>query len=196
MGLKSLLFREWLLVEEKVRIPLPKVQQVSDYDCGPASLRAVCQYYKVGPKSHKDFIKECETSKKHGTRPEDLIKIARKYGLDAKEYKNMSLSQLEKFLDEGKPVIVTIQAWGEKKYYDKLESGHYAVAIGYDSKKIYFEDPSVHRRKRGVLLKDEFLDRWKDKKRDGEVLKQYGIVLWKNEKDKDSDNLSQSKKID
>jgi predicted double-glycine peptidase len=193
---EQLFFREWLIVEEKVRIPLPKVQQVSDYDCGPASLRAICQYFKVGPKSHKEFIKECETSKKYGTRPEDLIRIARKYGLDAKEYRNMSLKSLENFLDEGKPVMVTIQAWGDKKYYDKLESGHYAVAIGYDQEKIYFEDPSVHKRKRGALLKEEFLDRWKDRKRNGEVLKQYGIVMWKKEDNKDSENLSASRKID
>lgn len=189
-------FKNWLVLEEKVRIPLPKVQQVSDYDCGPASLRAICQYYKVGPESHKDFIKECETSKKYGTRPEDLIRIAKKYGLDAKEHYEMSIKQLQGYLDSGKPVIVTIQAWGDKKYYDKLESGHYAVAIGYDDEKIYFEDPSVHRRKRGELMKDEFLDRWKDKKRDGEILNQYGIVIWKKENDKDSDELSSSRKID
>jgi len=32
------------MLKEKVRIPLPKVEQVSNYAYSPAILRAICQY--------------------------------------------------------------------------------------------------------------------------------------------------------
>jgi len=190
-------FGEWLMLEEKVRIPLPKVEQVSNYDCGPAALRAICQYYKVGPEDHDQFIKDCKTTKKDGTEPEHLIRVAKKYGLKVKEVHGMTIEQLQGYLDEKKPVIVDIQAWGEERHYKKLDSGHYAVAIGYDEKRIYFEDPSVHTRKRGSMLKKIFLDRWKDKKASGEVLTQYGLVMWlDNKKQKDKDHLNATKRIE
>jgi len=184
------------MLEEKVRIPLPKVEQVSNYDCGPACLRAICQYYKVGPDDHDEFIRDCKATKKDGTEPEDLIRVAKKYGLKVKEFHNMGLPRLEKILDEGKPVIIDLQAWGEERYYEKRQSGHYAIAIGYDEKRIYFEDPSVHSRKRGSMLKKDFVERWKDKKANGDDLNQYGIVIWKNKKDKEVDKLNATKKIE
>lgn len=184
------------MLEEKVRIPLPWVQQVSNWDCGPAALRAICQYYKIGPDDHDQFIKDCKANKE-GTEPKDLIRVAKKYGLKVKEVQGMSIEQLESYLDAGKPVIVAIQAWGAKKYYKKLDSGHYAVAIGYDEKRIYFEDPSVHTRKRGSMLKKDFLERWKDKKISGEELHQYGLVMWlEQKKKKDKDHLNTTKKIE
>jgi len=174
-------------------IPLPKVEQVSDYDCGPAALRAICLYYQVGPQDHQQFIKDCRATKKDGTEPENLIRVAKQYGLKTKESRNMSVDELQGYLNQKKPVIVDIQAWGEG--YDDLESGHYVVAIGYDEKNIYFEDPSLHSHKRGSLSKRELLSRWKDKKANGEELHQYGIVMWTDKMDKETSSLSASKRI-
>lgn len=41
------------------------------------------------------------------------------------------------------------------------EDGHYVVAIGYDEKYIYFEDPSILGGI-GYIPKSEFLRRWHD----------------------------------
>lgn len=182
------------MLEEKVRIPLPKVEQVENYDCGPAALRAICQYYKVGPDDHEQYIKDCKTTKQYGTEPKHLIRVAKKYGLNAKGIHGMSIEQLEGFLDEGKPVILDIQAWGKEHHYKKLQSGHYVVAIGYDDKRIYCEDPSVHTRKRGSISKKELMERWKDVD-NGKVLKQYGIVIWKEGKGKEKDHLKSAQII-
>lgn len=191
----TLNFREWLMLEGKVTIHLPKTEQVDNFDCGPAALWAILQYYKCEPDDYDAFIKECKATKKDGTEPEDLIRVAKNYGLFTREVHNMTIEHLERVLTQGKPVIVDIQAWGHEKYYKTLQSGHYAIAIGFDDKRIYFEDPSLHTRRRGSILKKEFLERWRDKKVSGEILNQYGIIVWKNKKNKDVDYLKSAKKI-
>lgn len=183
------------MLESKVTIHLPKTEQVDNFDCGPAALWAILQYYKCEPDDYDDFVKECKATKKNGCGPEDMVRVAKKYGLFTKEVHDMTIEYLEKVLQQGKPVIVTIQAWGQEKYYKTLQSGHYAIAIGFDEKRIYFEDPSLHTRKRGSIPKKEFLERWRDKKVNGEVLNQYGIIVWKNKKHKDVDYLKSAKKI-
>lgn len=161
-------------------IPLPLRKQTSNYDCGPAALKSILSYFKVGPRSYNQFVKECGTTERDGTDPKNLIKVAKSYGLKTKEYHNMSIDQLEKLIDENKPVIVDIQAWGEEKQIKNLSSGHYAIAVGYDNKKIYFQDPFYQAKNRRSMDKKEFVKRWKDKKTNGEILKQYGIAIWKN----------------
>lgn len=184
------------IAEGIIKVPIPKVEQVSNYDCGPAALRAICEYYKVGPKSHDEFIKDCEATKKDGTEPENLIAVAKKYGLKTKAKRGMTIEQLEVYLDQGRPVIVDLQAWGQEHQYKKLDSGHYVVAIGYDDDTIYFEDPSVHTRKRGKLSKKDLKDRWKDKKANGEKLTHYAIAMWKETDSKDTDSLSSATEIE
>lgn len=173
-------FKDWLLQEERVMLPLPLIKQTSSYDCGPAALKTILSYFKVGPKNYNQFVKECGTTEETGTDPKNLIKVAKFYGLKTKEYYNLSINQLEKLLDENKPVIIDIQAWGEKPQIKNLSSGHYAIAIGYDDKKIHFRDPFYLAKNSRSMNKKEFLKIWKDKKTNGEILKQYGIAFWKN----------------
>ena len=93
--------------------------------------------------------------------------------------KNMTLEQLKKNIDAKKPVIVLIQAWTEKPvdYSKDWEDGHYAVAIGYDDKKVYFMDPSTLGNYTYVPVQ-QFQDRWHDT--DGsEKLTHFGMVVEK-----------------
>jgi predicted double-glycine peptidase len=176
---------------------LPVVHQTHNYDCGAAALRAVAHYYGVGPDREGDFIKACDTSKELGTDPTDIIKAARGMGLRAKRFEGMGLKNLMGFLQDGKPVICAVQAWGEEEDYDELESGHYVVAIGFDERYIFFEDPSVKGDKaRGHMPHGEFIRRWADVDRRGKTLEQFGIVVWRDEQPKEQDVVSRSREIE
>jgi predicted double-glycine peptidase len=171
-------------------IPVPVVYQSHNYDCGAAALRAVCQYWGVGPEDEDDFIKACETDKQDGTHPDDIIRAARAFGLKAGGREGISIEQLKHCIDLHRPVICAIQAWE----WDSDE-GHYVVAIGYDDNHILFQDPSIKNNMRGRLSYDEFLERWHDVDRHGTILRQYGIVLWREDMPEDMDTDTRASRI-
>lgn len=96
---------------------------------------------------------------------------------------NMPIETLKEYLEIGIPVICAIQAHGEKKDYSDRDSGHYVVAIGYDSRNIYFEDPMLKENSRGFLSTKEFLKRWIDEDIDGWKYDNFGIAIWKPDGD-------------
>jgi uncharacterized protein YvpB len=75
----------------------------------------------------------------------------RKKGVEVFASSGVSLEELKRYIDNGYPVIVVVQAWADR--YMTLEDwrttydyGHYAVDIGYQDKIFTFEDPaSTHR---------------------------------------------------
>ena len=173
-------FKSWFFNEEKVMMAIPYKHQTENYDCGPAALFSILSFFNVGPKDYSQLIQDCKTTKRNGTDPDNIVKVAKSYGLRTKEYHNMTLKKLEELLDKEKPVIIDIQAWGNENKYKNLTSGHYAIAVGYDDKKIYFQDPLYYRKSRRSMDKEEFLKLWKDKKSDGSILNHYAIAFWKN----------------
>ena len=174
-------FKQWF--EHSVMIPTPDTDQKSDYDCGPGALRAISELFGRN-KTQTQLINMTDAGKKKGTHPEDLIKAARQMGLQTEEFNNMTLEQLLNYLQLGRPVICAIQAYGKQKEYNKLDSGHYVVAIGYNTQKrqIKFQDPSMHDGHRGVLSFEEFMNRWFDKEayqeRGGRLKAHLGIAIW------------------
>lgn len=179
-------FKYWLQyvegMDSAVRIHLPSVRQQKNFSCGAAALRAVCQYYKVGPEKESEFIKACRSNSKAGTDWHDMIRAARSFGLSVKPVMGMKMKELQSYIDLGRPVIVCMQAWDEtpqkEKNYKKLNSGHYVVVIGYDEKYVYFEDP-VLEGERGILTYDQFKKRWHDKDSDSKQYHRAGMVIWK-----------------
>lgn len=185
-------FRHWY----ESFLHLPKVNQTHDYDCGAAALRAVAEYWGVGPEDEGEFIKICSSDKNTGTKPTNIIKAAQELGLHAHAQKHMTIGNLKHFIDQGKPVICAAQAWGDKEEYSELEKGHYLVAIGHDDQYIFFEDPSIRGYKtRGHMTFDEFNKRWVDIDRKGGTLRHYGIILWADRKPEEQESVSQSIKI-
>ncbi len=153
-----------------IKVPLPNVQQLDDFTCGAAAFQAVCCYFGVGPDDPDEFVKILHTSQKAGTKPEEIISWATNFGLCAEAVVDMSIDDLKRHLDAGQPVICSMQAYGptskrrteytvrKKGHYLDLD-GHYIVAIGYDDKNFYFEDPSLAGR-RGFIPIEEFDKRW------------------------------------
>src|SRR5207244_6551820 len=94
--------------------------------------------------------KKLGVTQKNGTDYHRMVCFAGEVGLRADAKPKMTLAQLEQFLDEGKPVICSIQAYDEHnppekraEIYNKDDNGHYLVAIGYDDDNVYFMDPAL-----------------------------------------------------
>jgi predicted double-glycine peptidase len=175
-------FRQWLEATEipakAIKIALPGVRQQTKYSCGAVAFRAICMYFGVGPEDEKEYIKMLGTNAKDGTWPEAIVKHAKRLGFKVHAKIGMTIEELKNFLDQGIPVICSMQAWGSPKYYKTADSGHYIVAIGYDKKRLYFEDPSMDGGRRGYLSYKEFDERWHDKDCHGHDCNHLGIALW------------------
>lgn len=176
-------FKRWV----NTIIPVPIVYQSHNYDCGAAALRAVCQYYGVGPEDEDDFIQACETDPDEGTHPSDIIRAARRFGLRAFAKEGLSVDDLKKLIDLGRPVICAIQAYDSDNDLTDHDSGHYVVAIGYDDQYILFQDPSIKNNRRGRLSYEDFEKRWHDVDKNGKVLRRFGIIIWRNDMPEDVD---------
>lgn len=191
-------FGEWLmLLETAIKTHLPKGGQEKKHSCGAAALLAVFKYFKVGPQTEREVRKLVKSSPDAGTRTQDIIAGCKKYGLRTKARYNMDRHELESWLNKKKPVLLCLQAWGKNKDYKNKTSGHYVVAIGYDEKNVYFEDPFIYEKSRGHIAWDEFIKRWRDADMHGNLRTRYGIAIWKDGfQTRASEVVKKSKKID
>jgi predicted double-glycine peptidase len=77
-----------------------------------------------------------------------------------------------------------LQAWpsrSKKNYKNDWKDGHWVVAIGYDAKGVYFEDPSLAAI-RGFLNYKDLKVRWHDQAGSGKekrYIDHYGLAIWK-----------------
>jgi predicted double-glycine peptidase len=122
-----------------------------------------------------------------GSHPDQIRRLAKKYGLECREYEKMNFAKLRAELRQRHPVLLMIQAWGRQKrrgrmrprldYRNDWKDGHWVVAIGYDSEAIFIEDPSLQA-VRGYLRDHELDLRWRDTGRHGKHKDHYGIAIW------------------
>ena len=166
-----------------IRIPVPDTTQQTDYTCGASALQAVCKYFGVGPDEEPEFVRDMRMPRT-GSDPEHIIRAVEKYGLRHREFFPMSRAQLKGCLDRRRPVILMLQAWGETRlgaprrgYKTIWEDGHWVVAIGYDGRGVFFEDPSLQA-VRGFLSFGELDVRWHDWGPKYEHMDHYGIAVW------------------
>lgn len=158
-------------------LDFPEVRQTYNWDCGAKAVQAVLIYYGFDV-NEGDIIKLASTNSKKGTPVAGVKKTVKKYGLDY-EARKMTIDDIKKYINKKRPVILLVQAWAEKKNTDWDKSwgnGHYVVAIGYDRKKIYFEDPSTT--VRAQLSYEELQERWHDVDTNGKKYKNWGMVVF------------------
>jgi ABC-type bacteriocin/lantibiotic exporter with double-glycine peptidase domain len=139
----------------------PNLRQTYGYDCGAQVLQAVLAYYGID--INEGEIMKLAGTTKQGTSVAKIKEVAKKHGLKI-DFKEMNIEDVKKYIDKKIPVILLLQAWTSKSNADwknDWQDGHYAIAIGYDKKGIYFEDPSSIFRT--FLSYNELKDRWHDK---------------------------------
>ncbi len=154
-------------------------RQTFDFDCGAQALQTVMAYYGVEVRKDR-LIRELGTGQ-HGTDVRAMVALARRKGFQVETGERWTLDDVKRHVDDGHPVIVLVQAWSEreltlKEWRHNWDNGHYAIVIGYNSKAVFFEDPSAFYRT--WLGNGEFMARWHDlDPNSGRKLEQFAMVL-------------------
>lgn len=139
-------------------LKFPELQQAYCWDCGANAMQSILAYYNIDVR--EQIVMKLAKTTKSGTPISGMKKVVKKYGLNFKASK-MTIEDIKKYLDKKIPVILLVQAWPDKKntnWEKDWADNHYVTAIGYDRKKIYFEDP--WKTVRTYLAFDEFQKRW------------------------------------
>ncbi len=142
---------------------VPDVRQSTSYSCGAAALQAVLAYWGTSEREDR-LMSRLRTSPEQGTSPDNILRVAREFGLEAELREGMTIAELESALEAGRTVIVDIQAWRgrpDKSWEETWDDGHYVVLVGRDASNFYFEDPSLLG-SRGFIPKAELPGRWHD----------------------------------
>lgn len=140
---------------------VPDVKEPTNYSSGPSSLQAVLAYYGTDTSISK--IINITNTTENGTAPDKLVQASIELGFNAQLKENLTLQDLQNNLNQGIPIIILCQAWGDNgtPYSNDTAHGHYMVVIGMDEKNVYLEDPAILG-SRGYIPRQEFLERWHD----------------------------------
>lgn len=161
-------------MDEKI-LDFPQLRQSFEYNCGSKTLQGILIYYGLNIRE-ETVIKKAKTSPDYGTLIKNIEKVLIQYNLkfDSKE---MTIKEIENYIDKKIPVLILLQAWGDdiKNYKKSFLNGHWVVVIGYSKEKIYFADPYAYRRT--FLYKNELLERWHSKE-NNKIIRNYGIVVY------------------
>jgi predicted double-glycine peptidase len=120
------------------------------YECGPASLAAVLNFWgiKVSP---GEISEEIFSKSAKGTLNIDMVLYAQKKGLDAMQYAGKT-EDLRRSIDSGHPVIVLVD-YGFSLY----EVNHFMVVIGYSDDGVIVNSG---REQRKLIDEKNFLKIW------------------------------------
>src|SRR5262249_23825321 len=107
--------------------------QSKKYNCGPTALAMLLDFYEV-PHVEEELEALCETSSRHGTHHENIVKAAKSLGAGVCVHQNATIVDIEEVLERGHPVLVN--------YFNPLTRvGHFAVIKGVDDGHMVFADP-------------------------------------------------------
>lgn len=146
-------------------INLKPYQQKSAGFCGPVCLKMVMDFYGV-------FIPEEKINKAVGAifdrkiSGKKMVEAAKSFGFNVYSKEKATIKDLERFVEEGKPVIVR---WF---LADAEPDGHYSVVVDINEREIILADPIIKKiliytRRRRMSIRN-FLKVWFDYK--GEYL--------------------------
>lgn len=159
-------------------LDFPEYRQPDSDSCGATAMHMVLAYY--GEDENLEVVEKlAETNHTFGTPISGIKKVAEKYNIRYKEDK-YSIDDLKKHIDKGWPTLLMLQAWSvedEVDWKNEWDQGHYCIARGYDSKRIYFADPIDI--KITYLTYGELEDRWHGWDDDDNKIYNWGIVFMK-----------------
>ncbi len=145
-----------------VLLPVPLVRQGRDNTCGVSCVQAILRYAGYEFDSREDTLAVELGTAEDGTPLQGMVDALNRASrpevegggrvLSAEARENMTVADLIRAVDAGRPVICLLQAWRlddaglyplRTDYAGVWDSGHYAVAVGYDAERVYFMDPST-----------------------------------------------------
>jgi predicted double-glycine peptidase len=125
-----------------------------EYQCGPASLAGVLNYYgvKVTP---VEIAAEIFSRSARGTLDMDMVFYAQRKGMKAEQYSG-NFEDLQDNLDSRRPLIVLID-----QGFWVYQNHHFMVAVGHDERNIVVNSGQEERK---FIPRDAFLKSWEKTK--------------------------------
>ncbi len=122
----------------------------TSYQCGPASLAGVLNYWgiKVTP---DEIAEEIYSTSARGTLDIDMVLYARKRGLLVTQYEG-TIEDLRKNIDSRHPLIVLVD-YG----FSFMQKNHFIVVIGYNDHGVIVNSG---KKKGKFVLEEDFLKSW------------------------------------
>lgn len=163
-------------------LPIRPYTQKTNYECGLACVQTILSSKGISVDRLR-LKKALGTSKNVGTIPKKIKKVVRGLGIKAKERFEQNILDIEKEIRRGKLCLVAYQAWGDKKYFETLQSGHYSVVFGYEKDYLWLMDPNVRggrvKYKKGIrkISKKVFLARWKDEDAEQKLYNRWYLAI-------------------
>jgi len=133
-----------------MRIKVPFHKQKTIYNCGPAALQIIFNYFGISI-TQTELEKKLETDPTNGTSHQKIIEVAREYGLFCYVNNDSSLKEVYYFLQQRLPAIVNF-------IEPSNDESHYAVIIGINKQSVLLNDP--WNGKNFKIKKKEFDKRW------------------------------------
>ncbi len=150
-------------------LDLPDLRQEGDFDCGPAAVQAVCQFFGVGPASRAEYVEALGTTRERGTSPAAVLDLLSRTGLAATAKAGLTVADLARFFAAGHPVLCPVQAGDPGQ-----ETGHWVAVIGVGLGQVFVHDPAAGRRR---VSEEEWLSRWHDRDASGAGCERFGIAV-------------------
>jgi predicted double-glycine peptidase len=177
------------MIEQEVKFTAKKIldyptfRQATKYTCGVASVQAAL-IHCFGAKydiPETSLVNSLKATPSGGVDPTTMASVLKSKGVKI-DKRTITKDDLINYINEEKPVIICIQAWGDKKdYSNTYNEGHYVTVIGYNDKGFIFEDPSISS-KQGFISFDDLEERWHDKDKNGKKYDHMGIAILCNKK--------------
>ena len=121
-----------------------------DFQCGPASLAAVLNYWGVFV-SPERVAKDIYSSSAKGTLDIDMLLYAQSRGLAASQYRGR-LDDLREKIDSGRPLIVLVD-YG----FSIIQANHFMVIVGYNARGVI---ANSGREEMKFIPVEDFLKSW------------------------------------
>lgn len=120
-----------------VLLPVIHVQQHNEGDCLAACVDMVLKYL-AAPRAYPRLLRALHIDKRVGA-PFPNIQRLEKLGITV-VFRQGSLVQLYKFLQNGWPVIIPVKT-GQLPYWQE-DTDHAIVVVGMDEQSVYINDPA------------------------------------------------------
>jgi predicted double-glycine peptidase len=121
-----------------------------EFQCGPASLAGVLNYYGLRM-TPAEIAAEVFSRSARGTLDMDLVFYAQRKGMKAEQYAG-SFEDLQGNLDSRRPLIVLID-----QGFWVYQNHHFMVVVGYDERNIVVNSGKEEHK---VIYRDAFLKNW------------------------------------
>lgn len=177
----------------------PDYRQDNHWRCGLEAWRGVVRWFTGEDVSTSEAEKLLHTSLKQSTDPSAIIRELRNRGIAVTVKRDMTIEDLRAATDAGRPVIVCIQDYGNRRERGaSFKYGHYLTVLQCRDGVVTCQDSSIQNVQREpggdvprseadpsgnvaipgrVLIdEDEFLRVWHDQRANGEKLVRFGIA--------------------